>query len=246
MFRLTSLHLSLIAATVTISLSACGGNVPTMETHRRVIGRNSTTMPVYPIGTVTLQSAGVWKEYNHLTTTVLDPTAMTGGLMASTRYWLYAIDDAGVIAFEVSTTGPEEGLLFKMGDNTRWFLSTFSTDAGGNLVAFEQVDEEFTLSTNQPILNSGSETVTAPITFGTMYPPQAHRVYYSAYINASSSGDYADIIEGGYVRTRLKDDGVSGTYAQGFANVSLSGGTLSYRVSSSEVRLTVEPLGFRM
>lgn len=79
-----------------------------------------------------------------------------------------------------------------------------------------------------------------------MYPPQAHRVYYSAYINASSSGNYADIIEGGYVRTRLKDDGVSGTYAQGFANVSPSGGTLSYRVSSPKVQLTVEPLGFRM
>ena len=40
MFRLTSLHLSLIAATVAISLSACGGNAPTMETHHRVIGRN--------------------------------------------------------------------------------------------------------------------------------------------------------------------------------------------------------------
>jgi hypothetical protein len=171
---------------------------------------------------------------------------MTGGLMASTRYWLYAIDDAGAIAFEVSTTGPEEGLLFKMGDASRWFVSTFSTDPGANLIAFEHVDNEWTLSTNQPILNAGSSTTVTPIVLGTAYPPQASRVYYSAYINSSLLGNYADIIEGGYVRTRLKDDSINGTYAQGFANVSPSGGTLSYRVSSSEVRLTVEPLGFRM
>lgn len=248
MFRLTSLHLGLIAA---VSLSACGGNVPTMETHRRVVGRNSTTMPVYPIGTVTLQSAGVWKEFNHLTTTVLDPTAMTGGLSPSTRYWLYAIDDAGAIGFEVSTTGPEEGLRYMQGDSSRFYVSMFCTTSLGNLMPYAQTDNEYTLAAANVLLN-GNAMVTTPIPVTSCVPPQATRLRYLATVNATLAGRYASLTDsGGLESVRLVDNGTISWSMYGDFGLTPNPdtgykGAFSYVVSNATTELTVDLTGFTL
>lgn len=214
---------------------------------RKVVGQNATTMTIYPLGAVVISVGGTWKVYAHTVSSLVDPTAMAGGALAnSTRYYVYAYDNVGVLSFTASTTAPDVGLRYMSGNASYWFVTTFSTDSGGGFVSYEQTDNEYTLSTSQPILNAGSSLVVAPVVAGVFYPPQATRVYYTAWINTTAAGRYADIFEGGAIRSRLKDDGVSVTYNQGFLNVTAAGGTFSYQVSNAAVQLTIEPLGFRM
>ena len=53
---------------------------------RKVTVASNTSMSVYPLGAVVLQTGGVWKVYAHTVTSALDPTAMAGGVLAaSTR-----------------------------------------------------------------------------------------------------------------------------------------------------------------
>jgi len=69
-------------------------------------------------------------------------TALTTyvALTLATGWWhLYAHNNAGVIAFEASATGPEEGLVFKTGDTTRRFLCSFIWISGSGAGDFVKV-----------------------------------------------------------------------------------------------------------
>jgi hypothetical protein len=212
---------------------------------RRVVGQNSTTMTIYPLGAVVLRTGGTWKAYAHTVSTSVNPTNLAGGaLAASTRYWIYAYDNAGALDFTAVTTGPDANFRYMTGNTAYFFVSTFDTDPGGFLVAYSQTDLKFSVSTSQPILNAGSSLVTVAIPLGVSFPTQATRIEYRAQINATAASRYADIIEGGYIKTRLIDGGVVETYAQGWIDRSAAGGTLSYQVSDAAVQLTVYPEGF--
>jgi hypothetical protein len=70
---------------------------------RKVTVASNTSMSVYPLGAVVLQTGGVWKAYAHTVTSALNPTTMAGGVLAaSTRYWVYAYNNAGALGFTVS------------------------------------------------------------------------------------------------------------------------------------------------
>lgn len=237
---LTQFVTPLVDDTEAFRLLTYGGGM-----RRRVVGQNSTTMTIYPLGAVVLQTGGTWKVYAHTVSTAVNPTTLAGGALAvSTRYWIYAYDNAGVLDFTASTTGPDANFRYMAGNTAYFFVSTFDTDPGGSLVAYSQTDLKFSISTSQPILNAGSSLLVVAIPLGVSYPAQATRIAYRAQINATAASRYADIIEGGYIKTRLIDDGTVETHAQGWIDISAAGGTLSYQVSNAAVQLTVYPEGF--
>lgn len=216
------------------------------ELRRKVVGVNSTSMTIYPLGTFQLRSGGAWKTYTHIYPTVVSPTVLANGLAASTRYWIYAYDKGGSVDFIALATEPDVGLRYMDGNQGYLYVSTFATNPGFNLQPYVQTDNDYTLSTNQPILNRGRNTSFTPVPFGVAIPKQATRIAYSVNIDPVSPGYWADLVEGGYIQTRVKDDGVSPSYAQGFMNVSPSGGAMYYRVSNAALQLTILPLGFRL
>lgn len=214
---------------------------------RKVIGQNSTTMTIYPLGAVVVRVGGVWKVYAHTVSTLVDPTALAGGaLAADTRYWVYAYDNAGALDFTVSTTGPDAGFRYMTGNAAYFLVSTFHTDPGAFLVSYSQNDLQFSFSTSQPILNAGSSVAPVAIPLGVVFPGQATTIGYRAQINTTAAGRYADIIQGGYVKTRLIDNGTTDVYMQGNMDISVAGGTLTYLVSNGAVQLTVYPEGFSL
>ena len=66
------------------------------------------------------------------------------GLSASTWYYVYAYNNAGVLALEVSATLPEPTLDFKDSDTTRVYLGCFVTDTAGRAVPQFQSGRRYT------------------------------------------------------------------------------------------------------
>jgi len=108
-----------------------------------------------------------------------DPTLATGGLAASTAYFVYAFVSAGVVTLEASTTSPSppaeyEQYSIKTGDRTRVLVGTTKTDGSvqfsrddtktirhafddpyGVLSAFAEVDWDEGGATPPPVVESG-------------------------------------------------------------------------------------------
>lgn len=64
------------------------------------------------------------------TTTVLPAkteTALSGTLAANTWYYVYGYNSGGAIAYEISTTAPDEHLRHKSGDASRAYVGCFRT-----------------------------------------------------------------------------------------------------------------------
>jgi len=65
-----------------------------------------------------------------------DLTITPGVLVASTWYYVYAVQSAGVLGFQISTTAPDRLLVGKAGDVVFRYLFCFVTDVGAAIVPF--------------------------------------------------------------------------------------------------------------
>jgi hypothetical protein len=219
---------------------------------RKVIGTDNTTMTIKPIGAVVIQTGGVWKAYAHTVTTTVNPTTMAGGaLAASTRYWVYAYDNAGALAFTVSTTAPDAGLRYMTGNTAYFYVSMFCTTGVANLMQYAQTDEEYVLAAAN-VLTNGNAVVNTPIPISSCVPAQATRLRYRATINTSAAGRYADILDSsGQEPVRMVDNGTIqwSTYGDfgltAYAGIGYNG-IFSYSVSDAATELSVDITGFIM
>lgn len=219
---------------------------------RRVTGTDNTTMTIKPIGAVVLRTGGTWKAYAHTVSTSVNPTNLAGGaLAASTRYWIYAYDNAGVLDFTASTTAPDAGMRYMTGNTAYFYVSMFCTTSLSNLMSYTQTDNEYTLAAANVLLN-GNATVTTPIPITSCVPPQATRLRYLATVNASAAGRYASLSDSsGQETVRLVDNGTISWSTYGdfaltpYPSIGYNG-VFSYNVSNVGTALTVDITGFIM
>lgn len=118
----------------------------------------SPNLNILPLGWVgLLDSGGQWTLIYHNVTTVYDVTT-SGALVADTRYYIYAYESGGSLAFERSTTAPDTRLQYKTGDKSRVYVTTFVTTDLALPIGYTQSGRVFTYETFVP---STSEAGTA-------------------------------------------------------------------------------------
>lgn len=155
-----------------------------------VVATSDTSMSIAPLGAVVVQVAGVWKVYQHSLTSSIDPLALIGGAFAaSTRYYVYAYVNAGVLSFQVSTTAPDTGHRYKAGDEQYQFITTFCTTSGSTLIPYRQIGRKYTYTdftgTDQV---TGSATVVTVVPFTVAVPTGASTVILQANFTAGAAG----------------------------------------------------------
>jgi hypothetical protein len=226
---------------------------------RRVLGLDSTTMTIYPLGAVLLQTGGTWKAYAHTVSTAVNPTTLAGGaLVASTRYWVYAYDNAGALAFTASTTGPDAGLRYMTGNTAYFLVTTFWTNAAASLVPYSQAGDTYTytdapLGAGTRLLNGGLANVDTDVPLvGGPIPSQASRADLLIAMVAAA-GQYRAFVKAGaaaspkqYVAIVLQDNYGVGVVAQGVVDCLASGGVICYSVTAGGPATSIFAMGFTL
>lgn len=222
---------------------------------RKVLVASNTSMTVYPLGAVVLQTAGVWKSYPHTVSSALNPTTLAGGVLgASTRYWVYAYDNAGSLAFTASATAPDAGLRYMTGDTSYWYVSTFITSAGSDVLLYSQDDNNYELvpSADTEVLTAGSALGVTAIDTSPVVPAQAVSFWYRGTINATLAGRYANIGDSGVLilnQDYLYDNGTgNSTLVSKFMRTAHTSynGVFSYAVSNAATAISVRILSFQL
>lgn len=162
---------------------------------RRVLCSSNTVLTIQPLGAVVVTEAGEWTVLEHNSASTVSPVTITGGLVASTRYWVYAYDDAGAINFTASTTGPDVGMRYMTGNTDYAYVSTFYTDTVPNVLTYTQIDDyfkylNFGAGANR-VLIAGSAVVGTAVSLAGPVPPQALAVDFKA--GWSSAADLATV-----------------------------------------------------
>jgi len=222
---------------------------------RKVTVASNTSMSVYPLGAVVLQTGGVWKAYAHTVTSALNPTTMAGGVLAaSTRYWVYAYDNAGALGFTVSVTAPDAGLRYMSGNTAYWYVSTFITSGASDILLYTQDDNNYELvpSVDTEVLTAGSAMAVTAITTTAVVPSQAVSFYYRATINTTVAGRYANFGDSGlYILNQdyLYDNGTgNSTLVSKFMRTAHTSynGVFSYAVSDAATAWSVRILSCQL
>lgn len=225
---------------------------------RRVACTSNTVLTIQPLGAVVVKPGADWVTLSHSVATIVDPSALAGVLVANTRYWLYAYYNAGVIAFSVSTTGPDAGLRYMTG-NTQYFLvSTFWTNAAADIVPYSQTDSEYTytdasLGDGTQLLNAGAAAVDTDVTLtSTSIPTQASRAYLLIAL-ASSLAQHRGTVKAGaaaspqqYVGIVLQDGAGLGVAVQGIVDCQATAGTICYSVTAGGPAMSIFAMGFSL
>lgn len=116
------------------------------RTRTQVKSSNGTTLVVGALGSVILTTGGGTSWVSFLNTTqqtVTAATAFGGSLGNSTRYYLYAYNNAGSLDFIITVTPPNASRTYENGNTDRAFVSTFITDESGVIVPFNHVGNEY-------------------------------------------------------------------------------------------------------
>ncbi len=216
---------------------------------RRVVCTSNTVMTVQPYGgIVVLSSTGEWIVFQAIGSAIpLNPTTLTGGLVANTRYWVYIYESGGVAAYTASTTGPDLGLKYKNGDEKYFYLTTFYTDTVGNVFPYVQSDNVYRYSdvyaagaaNDLQVLSAGAATAPTTVTYGNTVPSQSSIVNLFL-VYATTAGALRQF--------EIDTVGSSGNQFLGIlpntwtatAQISVSGGTnFSYRWNGNNSTLSI-------
>lgn len=116
---------------------------------------------IAPLGWVGLtNAAGKWVLiYQGLASVNL--TLVSGALVGLTRYYLYAYESAGVLAWQVSTTPPDAERLYKTGTTSHVFVSTFVTNALASVHYYSQIGNVYTLTDDYSTPQDGNAVLVA-------------------------------------------------------------------------------------
>lgn len=222
---------------------------------RKVTCTGNTAMTIFPLGAVVVKSGGLWKTFTHTTSSAVDPTALAGGaIAASTRYWIYAYDNAGTLAFTASTTGPDSGLRYMTGNASYFFVSTFYVNGASNILKYSQSDAEYMYSeptaATALLVNGNATTLTGVNVVGAAIPSQATRFKYMSYALSTVANRNYTISGPGTAYSTLSvsvDTGIIPLQTLGEAAIIDSGADqLFYVVSNVAMQLNIYPHGFTL
>lgn len=121
-------------------------------------GQNVTIAPLGWVGLT--NSTGKWVLiYQGIAG--INLTTVSGALVGLTRYYLYAYESGGVLAWQVSTTAPDAERLYKTGTTTHVFVSTFATNALASVHYYSQIGNNYTLSDDYTAPQDGNAVLVA-------------------------------------------------------------------------------------
>lgn len=121
-------------------------------------GQNASIAPLGWVGLT--DSTGKWVLiYQGLAGVNL--TTVSGALAGLTRYYLYAYESAGVLAWQVSTTAPDAERLYKTGTTTHVFVSTFATNTLASVHFYSQIGNVYTLTDDYTAPQDGNAVLVA-------------------------------------------------------------------------------------
>ena len=136
-------------------------------------GQNAIIAPLGWVGLT--DSTGKWVLiYQGLASVNL--TTVSGALAGLTRYYLYAYESAGVLAWQVSTTAPDTEHLYKTGTTTHVFVSTFVTNTLGSVHYYSQIGNVYTLTDDYTAPQDGNAVLVAGASFFQVNVPFNHTV----------------------------------------------------------------------
>lgn len=98
-------------------------------------------LTVGSLGTFSLKNGSKWRTVSSNTPTSFDVSVSStscptcSALVSYARYYVYVYDKStlpatAALAFEISTTAPDESLFYKTADRTRLYVGTFRENAG--------------------------------------------------------------------------------------------------------------------
>ena len=220
---------------------------------RRLYCSSNTVMVIQPLGAVVATVAGVntvvpWTSG----AATIDPSALSGGLVANTRYWVYAtaVLSAGVPVFVVSTNAPDTALKYSSATTDQMYVSTFYTDAGPNILLYSQVDNVYRyldLGTGNRFLNDGAATVLTAAPIGASLPTQAYIGTFAASWHSTVAGQLSVVNNGTGI---LLDEEATGTGTVSTAYFPWSAadgsGQVQYQVNNAATKLTLYVAGFTL
>lgn len=173
---------------------------------RRVRCSSNTVMVVQPLGAVVATLAGVWTVIPWTTgAATINPSVLSGGLAASTRYWVYAtaVLSTGIPVFVVSTNAPDIGLKYSSATTDQMYVSTFYVNAGGTIIRYTQSDGDYTYF-NYPAFGGGASanlildtsvmvgSTTVP--YGNLVPSQASAAKLKCHLTGGAGPEVATIL----------------------------------------------------
>lgn len=174
---------------------------------------NGTSLTIGALGAVLLTSGGTtWYSFlNSTAQTVVAATAFGGALGNSTRYYLYAYNNAGTLDFIVNTTLPNASRTYENGNTDRAFITTFITDSAGIIVPFTHIGHDYNYGPKTDFSVGGGSTIlrvanvaatgTATVTLSTLVIPSwalAATMNYYAYDTVSGYVQDTGITATGY------------------------------------------------
>lgn len=152
---------------------------------------SNTSLIIYPVGSFTILDAGVWKTYSNVSNlsfatggsvVTVNPDALTGGLVANTRYWVYLKKPTGADPFDViilaqsgATNTPDRNMAYLTADQSATLISSFWTDHAGDILTYRQIGGRFMFKTRTAtgggargnlMLDLGSAVAATAVNFG--------------------------------------------------------------------------------
>lgn len=218
---------------------------------RRVSCTSDTNMVIQPMGAVVVQSSsGDWTVFEHSAASTVNPTTISGGLVAATRFFVYAFDNAGTLDFVAVTTAPDVGLRYEVGNPERFLVTTFYVGAAGSILPYSQVDNVYQYlqyTTQNRVLNAGSATGATTVSLVGPVPSQA----LICSLKASWTSTVNTVVT---VRTTtaasnilVEETTTTGLTSTAFAPHSLIDGLqVDYLVGNAAAALTLHVAGFTM
>ncbi len=196
---------------------------------RRVYCSSNTVMVIQPSGAVIAKVAGAWTVVPWTTgAATINPTALSGGLVANTRYWVYAtaVLSTGIPVFVVSTNAPDAALKYSSATTDQMYVSTFITDVAGDIVLYKQADSIYAYSglsstglgvNGNLLIDGGHATVATTVASGLAVPSGYSKfnfIYYVSRAATGFSGSAGDVGAGIY-KVVLYGDGTITTHVVG-------------------------------
>lgn len=136
-------------------------------------GQNAIIAPLGWVGLT--DSTGKWVLiYQGLASVNL--TTVSGALAGLTRYYLYAYESVGVLAWQVSTTAPDTERLYKTGTTTHVFVSTFVTNTLASVHYYSQIGNVYTLTDDYTTPQDGNAVLVAGASVVQVNVPFNHTV----------------------------------------------------------------------
>lgn len=158
-------------------------------------GSNSSfTVRIGGITAVNLYGASASKVLAYAGNTIGAAQIEGGGNLAnSTWYYVYARNNSGTIAFEISTTAPDGPRAIKSGDATRRYLGCFPTLSTGAPVPLRAVRGRYvyrssaSAAADTRVLNAGSATANTAVDCAALVPPHSRLATIRAQLTSTAA-----------------------------------------------------------